>query len=156
MLTIMPGLTELHAASTTAHSPPEFISAIVSLLQKIRNVGSDTLVDIKTALQSCGASLLDTLTTLITLLPAAEADAIASVLEKTTNPTSYGGLGITTSYDAHIFNVRGGPIFGLSALRSVEPCESIFSVYDSTGEIRDAPNDAHTKDLCPTRAQPTP
>ena len=97
----MPAITQLSAASTTASSVEEFHEALVSLLQTIGNIDDDAAALTTEHLASSETgSIPNTLSTLTALLrPAhpAAADALVLVLEKTKDPPSHGGLGITIS-----------------------------------------------------------
>ncbi len=63
----------------------------------MRNVGINTLASINRAPRSSDASIAKTLTTIVSCLTTAEAEAIASIVGKTTGPPVHSGLRITTS-----------------------------------------------------------
>lgn len=97
----MPSISQLSATSTTASSAVEFEEALITLLKTICNVDDAVASTITKDLKSKGsASVPDTLSTLIASLRSShpsEAHALSLALEKTTDPPSHGGLGITSS-----------------------------------------------------------
>lgn len=98
----MPYLAEPKEDVSSASSPAEFIAAVLSLLRSTRAIDETTLQTLTSALApTLGQTPVNILKTLVHSLQASgkklEANALAIVLEKTTDSPSHGGLGITTS-----------------------------------------------------------